>query len=545
MRKQILCEETYEKGISKLPSVLEQMGYSELRPGQSEAVHNILGSRDTLCFMPTSFGKSAIYQIPTMCLNWKALVFSPLLSLIQDQIESITSKGFSAGQVSSNQSEVENGLTMTDWETGMLNFMFAAPEKLRNDRFVSSMAKVRPDLVVIDEAHCISSWGDTFRTSYQNIGLFVEIMNPKVVLAMTATRTEEVEQDIRERLGIVDCNKIEYFPERDNLKYKTGNYSLKELVNQINSVDGSTIVYFSTVKETEDAYNKTKTHINGGALMYHGSLSSGRRVSNQSTFMADSARVMFATKAFGMGIDKPDIRSVIHKGFPSSLEDYAQETGRAGRDGKESLCTLLYDPKSYDTQAWFADCKFPTRASFNNVYKYINLRKDRHNFVYITQSEIADDIGIHSSAVASCINVMDQSKVVEKQATKGKIFKVKFIKDHILEKYQSVLEAIEDLGILNRDTGFFEADIEAVAGFLDLKPNTFKTKLRELDKDGYIVYVAPFRGTPIKIISDLSLINFEKLERKKEMEMLKLETVRQFINEDDSNKSQFLHSYFS
>ncbi|NDG53570.1 MAG: ATP-dependent DNA helicase RecQ [Flavobacteriia bacterium] len=545
MRKQILCKETYEKGISKLPSVLEQMGYSELRPGQSEAVHNILGSRDTLCFMPTSFGKSAIYQIPTMCLNWKALVFSPLLSLIQDQIESITSKGFSAGQVSSNQSEVENGLTMTDWETGILNFMFAAPEKLRNDRFVNSMAKVRPDLVVIDEAHCISSWGDTFRTSYQNIGLFVEIMNPKVVLAMTATRTEEVEQDIRERLGIVDCGKIEYFPERDNLKYKTGNYSLKELVNQINSVDGSTIVYFSTVKETEDAYNKTKTHINGGALMYHGALSSGRRVSNQSTFMAGSARVMFATKAFGMGIDKPDIRSVIHKGFPSSLEDYAQETGRAGRDGKNSLCTLLYDPKSYDTQAWFVDCKFPSRASFNNVYKYINLRKDRHNFVYITQSEIADDIGIHSSAVASCINVMDQSKVVEKQATKGKIFKVKFIKDHILEKYQSVLEAIEDLGILNRDTGFYEADIDAVSGFLDLKPNTFKTKLRELDKDGYIVYVAPFRGTPIKIISDLSLINFEKLERKKEMEMLKLETVRQFINEDDSNKSQFLHRYFS
>ncbi len=544
MRETILCKKTYEKGISKLPAILQQMDYDELRPGQSDAVHNILAKRDTLCFMPTSFGKSAIYQIPTMCLDWKTLVFSPLLSLIQDQVESIADKGFSAGQVSSNQSEVENGLTMTDWETGTLNFMFAAPEKLQNDRFVRCMTKVRPDLVVVDEAHCISSWGDTFRTSYQNIGLFVEVMNPSVVLAMTATRTEEVEKDVRDRLGISDCHKIEYFPKRDNLNYSSDVYSITNLVNKVNQISGSVIVYFPTVKETEDVYNQTKSSIKGGSLMYHGQLPSGRRVSNQSTFMSGNVRVMYATKAFGMGIDKADIRGVIHKGLPSSLEDYAQETGRAGRDGDPSKCVLLTDNKSIETQHWFIDCKFPSKAAFNSVYSYIKLRKDKHGFVYVTHSQIGKDLSIPPSAVSSCINAMAQANVVQKQHTSSKVFKVKILKDHILDKYQSVLEAIEDLGIKNRESKFIEADIDAVADMVDLKSNTLKTKLRELDKDGYIVYVAPFRGTPIKVISDLSLINFKILENKADVERDKLNAVQSFIQQPDSKKGSFLHQYF-
>lgn len=544
-RKKILCKETYEKGLKQLPKILNQMGYEKLRPGQADAVHSILGRRDTLCFMPTSFGKSAIYQIPTMCLNWRTLVFSPLLSLIQDQIESITERGFSAGQVSSNQSEVENGMTMTDWESGILNFMFAAPEKLRNDRFVQSMAKVKPDLVVIDEAHCISSWGDSFRTSYQNIGLFVEIMNPSVVLAMTATRTEEVEEDVKTKLGIVDCKKIEYYPRRDNLSYESTSYTILGLTKKINEVKGAVIVYFATVKETEQVYNSLKHQINGGALMYHGGMSSGRRVSNQSTFMAGNSRVMFATKAFGMGIDKADVRAVFHKGYPSSLEDYAQETGRAGRDGKPSKCVLFVDAKSINTQQWFIECKFPSRNVFSKVYKYLSSRKDKHGFVYATHSEVGESIREHAASVSSAINVMDQSKVLQKQSVSSKLFKVKFIKDHLLDKYQKIIEVIEDLGILDSKTNFYEADIEAVADMLDIKSATLKTKLRELDKDGYIIYVSPFRGTPLKIINDLSLINFDNLEKKSAMEHSKLTEVNNFIMCEDRDKLEYLHSYFS
>ena len=272
MRNNILCKATYERGASNLPRILKEMGFESLRPGQSDAVHNILGKRDTLCFMPTAFGKSAIYQIPTLCLGWKTLVFSPLLSLMQDQVESLQNKGFQAGQVSSNQGAAENSLTMSDWEMGELSFLFVAPEKLSNDRFVRSMTKVRPDFIVVDEAHCISSWGDTFRPSYQNIGLFVELMNPSVVLAMTATKTHEVESDVKQKLSIAGCSKVDYFPRRENLIYSSEAFQLTKFLRSVNNAIGSVIVYCASIREVEEIYNLTKTNIIGGALLYHGQI---------------------------------------------------------------------------------------------------------------------------------------------------------------------------------------------------------------------------------------------------------------------------------
>ena len=176
--------------------------------------------------------------------------------------------------------------------------------------------------------------------------------------------------------------------------------------------------------------------------MYHGEMASGRRVSNQSTFMAGTVRVMFATKAFGMGIDKADIRGIVHKGVPSSLEDYAQETGRAGRDGEASKCVLMTDGKSMDTQQWFIDCKFPSRSSFNRVYDYINRRKDKYGYIYVTQSNMAKDLNLHNAVINSCTNVMNQAGVIDKKKTSSKIFKVKILKEHVLEKYQAILEGI-------------------------------------------------------------------------------------------------------
>jgi ATP-dependent DNA helicase RecQ len=543
-RNNILNKELYEKGIKKLGGVLERMGYESLRPGQDEAIHSILGGRDVICFMPTSFGKSAIYQIPTTCLGWNTLVFSPLLSLIQDQVEKLQDLGMTAGQVSSNQSEPENNLTLSDWELGELNFLFAAPEKLANERFIRTMTKRKPDMVVIDEAHCISSWGTSFRPSYQDIGMFVNLFKPTTVLAMTATKTEEVEKDIRSSLGIDGSSLVSYFPKRENLSFKSSTFSMPALTKIINDTEGSIIIYSASIKETESLFNHLRSNIKGGATIYHGAMGSAERTSNQSTFMGGRVRVMFATKAFGMGIDKRDIRCIVHKGYTSSLEDYAQETGRAGRDGKPSVCWFLYDESSISTQRWFIENQYPPKFLFNKIFEYVNKRKDKHGSCQVLISEVAKVLNVHDSSVNACLNIMAQAGVVERKKTSGKLFKAKLLKEHINTKFADILEAIANFGIMGSD-GFYEADLEIIATTIGIKSTTLRTKLRNLDKDGYIIFVPPFRGVPTKVLSDLSKIDFDSLKNKAALELSKLNHIKDFIDCLDKDKGAFLHNYFA
>jgi ATP-dependent DNA helicase RecQ len=244
-----------------------------------------------------------------------------------------------------------------------------------------------------------------------------------------------------------------------------------------------------------------------------------------------------------MGIDKRNIRCIIHKGYASSLEDYAQETGRAGRDGKPSLCWFLYDPKSIDTQRWFIENQYPPKALFSKVYNYMNQRKDKYNSCQILVSEVAKVLDVHASSVSSCINIMNQAGVVDRKKTSNKVFKSKLLKEHINDKYTAILEAIADFGIMG-DDGFYEADLEVVASSVNIKSTTLRTKLRDLDNDGYIMFIPPFRGSPTKILSDLSEIDFEALADKASLEFSKLAHVSEFLDCEDSEKGQFLHNYF-
>jgi ATP-dependent DNA helicase RecQ len=550
----------YLRGVARLPDVLEQMGYSALREGQETAVHSLLAERDTLCFLPTGGGKSAIYQVPMLAHQWQTLIFSPLVSLMQDQVDSMLQHGIPAGQVSSGQTRTENELTLAEWESGELLAMLVAPERMQNPRFEETMARRPPDMVVIDEAHTISQWCDSFRPDYNKIGAFITEHQPSVVLAITATATAEVEADIRNVLGILDAEKVTYLPQRSNLHFETlelgetggsgvaARYEriLLDALNDPNPIYyGSTIVYCSTRKQTHELYDKLKHQIDGGCLVYNGGMTPDERSSNQSMFMNNDARVMFATNAFGLGIDKPDIRRVIHADLPGSVDQYVQEAGRAGRDGNTSLCSIVWDPSKLDTQRWFIDTTYPEESQIRTVFSHLVNRMDSAKIIKETVNRLSRSIGIHESYVTSCLGVLTGSGVIERSKDSAKLCHVALLKEHDDVRFQNLYEIIEDIGFMNDNKGRYEVNFDLLLERLPVKLATVRTWLNDLATEGYIEYIPPFRGVPTKVLrSDLSSVDFENLKARAADARERLGHFVSFVETPDSEKHNFITEYF-
>lgn len=543
MRKENHCSESLNKGFERMPEVLKEMGFDSLRKGQDEAVMNLMMKRDTLCVMPTGFGKSAVYIVPTRAVEWRTLIFSPLVSLMKDQVESLWDKGYTAGQISSGQTTTENNQVISDWETGDLQFLLVAPERLQNERFTDLMFSSKPDMVVVDEAHCISQWAHSFRPDYLKVGDFIKSLCPDVVLALTATLTDEMEDEVRAALTVSGAAKIVFYPKRDNLKFQTKPYSLGELRVVLNAVEGSTIVYCSTRKKTEELYEALKGNIDGECLVYNGGMTADERTTNQNLFMSNEVRVMFATNAFGMGVDKPDIRCVIHVDIPGSIEQYVQETGRAGRDGKDSLCVYFDNPQTVNTQMWFLETTYPEASIISSVYLRLKSLADSKGVVKVTNFDIARQLGVNDAFVGSAKGVLISNDIIESKRSVDKIAKVKFFsefKDELSE--DSLIADIEKYGIPNSD--YHEIDIGFLAEQRGVSPTTIKAKLSKLHKAGMLMYVAPFRGNITYMKSDISKLDFKKCEKRRKAATGKMLDLIKFLKLSSDEKHAYLDTYF-
>ena len=333
----------YAKGIRKLPEVLKRMGFSQLRAGQGEAIHSILKGIDTLVLLPTGAGKTATWLIPALCLDWSVVVFSPLLALIADQAQSCARREVKTGELSGDALTPTNSATLRAWADGSIQVMFTAPERLRSDEFQNAMEARTPDMVIVDEVHTLFEW-EGFR-QFHVLKSFIK-NNPKikVVAGLTATATKDAEKTIYDYLGTNHMNKVYVNTPRTNLRMRTsvmpGMAELAKIVIA-QSKSGSGIVYCNTrsdVEEIAEAINLLAPSEAGKpakAVIYHGGdLQSSFKQANHGRFMSGESPIMVATNAYGMGIDKEDIRWVIHAGQPKSLEAYVQECGRGGRDGK-------------------------------------------------------------------------------------------------------------------------------------------------------------------------------------------------------------------
>lgn len=347
-------------------------GYDNFRPLQEEIIQSVLEGTDTLALMPTGGGKSLCYQVPAMVKPGLCLVISPLIALMKDQVENLRRKGITAYTLVSGMSRKDTEQTLRIAGNSNCKFLYVSPERLETRLFKEYLPSLPISLIAVDEAHCISQWGYDFRPPYLRIALLREELKDVPVLALTASATGEVQDDICLYLGFKKKTIFRQSFERPNLSYSVFKVEarLPKVKEILEKVQGTGIIYCSSRKLTQEISSQVKK-MGFSADYYHAGLSGDERARRQEAWVKDEIRIMVCTNAFGMGIDKPNVRVVIHTDIPDCLENYYQEAGRAGRDGKKAYAVLLYDDRSITNLSEQASIRFPTIGEISKIYESI------------------------------------------------------------------------------------------------------------------------------------------------------------------------------
>ena len=400
-------------------------GYSSFRTGQESIINTIINKKDVLAIMPTGGGKSICYQIPSLCLDGMTIVISPLISLMKDQVDTLKSMGIEAELINSSLSNSEYNEILKNIEDGRYKLLYVAPERLDSIEFINTINLQRISQIAIDEAHCVSQWGHDFRVSYKKIPSFIKKLYKRpVVTAFTATASDEVRSDI---MNILDLHNPEIYItgfDRENLsinivKSSSKNRYLLEYVENHKTESG--IIYASTRKEVENIYQGL---VKRGYMVskYHAGLSNEERKENQEKFIKDKIKIMVATNAFGMGIDKFDVRWVINYNMPQSIENYYQEIGRAGRDGEPSECILLFSPGDIHTQKYLIDVGIenPQRkiVQYKKLQQMVDLVYSNECYRKNILSYFGDELN-HSCN--NCSNCLNEGEVTDKTLDAQKV----------------------------------------------------------------------------------------------------------------------------
>jgi ATP-dependent DNA helicase RecQ len=421
-----VAENVLGKGLLKTPgaALKEYFGFSRFLDGQEEVISEIVAGRDGLVVMPTGGGKSLCFQIPALCFPGVTLVVSPLIALMKDQVDALQARGIGATLINSTLSWPEQKERLDGMRQGEYKLVYVAPERFRAESFLRALEGVEVSLFAIDEAHCLSQWGHDFRPDYMRLGKALEKIGRPQCVALTATATPIVRQDILTVLGLREpFERVSGFS-RPNLSLSiTAVDKTAQKDERIKAVIGAHktgIIYCATRKKV-DLVSETLASWGVNCVSYHGGMTDEERVKAQEIFISKKVDIAVATNAFGMGIDRGDVRFVIHYEIPGSVEAYYQEAGRAGRDGEAAVCELLFNYADTRTQEFFIDGANPSPVTVRQIYQYLLNDADGNHEVFRTLEEIADHADVKNSmAVGSALGILVRGRFIERFDVKGK-----------------------------------------------------------------------------------------------------------------------------
>jgi ATP-dependent DNA helicase RecQ len=543
--------------------LIKYWGHTQFRLKQEEIIKQVIEKKDTLALMPTGGGKSICYQIPALMSEGICLVISPLIALMDDQVRFLKSKGIKSVAITSGMHYNEIDIALTNCIYGGVKFLYLSPERLQNELVQTRIKEMNINLITVDEAHCISEWGHNFRPTYRHISKIKEIIPDTPILALTATATTSVIDDIQNNLDFKEHNLIQSSFIRENLSYVVDNVEDKKsrLLKLVDKIRSSVIVYVGSRKAAKEITNFLLNN-NYSANYYHGGLAAKARIERQENWTQNQTRIMVATNAFGMGIDKPDVKLVVHLELPSTIEAYFQEAGRAGRDGKQAYAFLLANKGDVKKQQDLLRLRYPSITEIKSIYQNLANYFQLAENVLPEEAISFDMVNFTERYKISILKVYNILKYLEKEEhiklseamhspskLMIKVNNIELYKFQIANKYYDNFLKLLLRSYSNLFYNYVIINEQEIAKRFNVNNKEVVRLLNKLVQLEIVKYIPKNNRTQItylKARKDIEKLYFgeKKWLERKGYEQAKLDKITNYINDKENCRSKFILHYF-